>query len=76
MNQLEFTELMKLFSLFIVVVFVFGIFEEFVIWTHYCYKIAATCSIILMLWFFIHNAIIIYNNQKYETSLFSNIRIV
>lgn len=76
MNSLEFTELMKLFSLFIVVLFVFGLFEEFIIWTNYFYKIAATCSIILMMWFFIHNAIIIYNNQQYETSIFSNIRVV
>lgn len=67
MNSLEFTELMKLFSLFIVVLFIFGLFEERFNRTEYFIKIAAACLIILMMWFFVHNAIIIYNNQQYES---------
>ena len=62
---LEFTLLMRLFALFILVVFVLGWLEVLILPLYtsklYGFIISSVCLIILILWFFIHNAILIYN---------------
>lgn len=58
---LEFTYLMQLFSLFAFICLIVGVLETFIFNTPFFFIVGIISIIILIFWFFIHNAILIYN---------------